>query len=460
MKLTVLGGGGVRTPFLMKSLALGANHAGLTQLTLMDESETKLQKCGRIARHIAKLCNPGLDVVLTTDAETALTDADYIITTIRGGGDDSRVFDERACIAQGVLGQETTGAGGFAMALRSVPVLSRYCEMAKRLSAPNAVIFNFTNPSGLVTQAMRAQGFGTVYGICDAPSGFFRQLHGLFGYKGTFTGRAYGLNHLSWFDGFTLDGADVTRELLNNPRLYTETEMHLFDPELIRLGGDRLPNEYLFFYYYPERTKAAIAGAAQTRGEIVAQVGRDMDAALSRIDMDKDMDAAFQCFMHYYNIRENSYFSVESGRQRPTRAATLSLREYLAQPDAGGYSAVALNYIRHAHSETPARMVLSLPNCGAIDGLMDNDVVEVSCTIGTGGPVPDRIGAIPPMQMSLIRQVKLYENLAVEAILERSRSKAVKALLSHPLVASYPAAVSLTDAFLAQYAAFTGEWRP
>ena len=181
MKLTVLGGGGVRSPFLTKSIALGAEAAGITEVVLMDNNAEKLHKYGKIAKLVGERCNPALHFILTTDAEEALRDADYIITTIRGDADEGRVFDERTALSHGVLGQETTGAGGFAMALRSIPILTGYCELARRVAKPNVLIFNFTNPSGLVTQALRTQGYDMVYGVCDAPSGFHKQLAALLG---------------------------------------------------------------------------------------------------------------------------------------------------------------------------------------------------------------------------------------------------------------------------------------
>lgn len=267
MKLTVLGGGGVRSPFLTKSIALGAEAAGITEVVLMDNNAEKLHKYGKIAKLVGERCNPALHFILTTDAEEALRDADYIITTIRGDADEGRVFDERTALSHGVLGQETTGAGGFAMALRSIPILTGYCELARRVAKPNVLIFNFTNPSGLVTQALRTQGYDMVYGVCDAPSGFHKQLAALLGVeRERFTMRCWGLNHLSWFDSFRVDGEDVTGKILAAPRLYQATEMKHFDPELVRLSGNLLPNEYLYFYYYSNRAVQSILSSSKTRG--------------------------------------------------------------------------------------------------------------------------------------------------------------------------------------------------
>ena len=215
MKLAVLGGGGVRSPFLAKSIALGASDTGITETVFMDIDEEKLNIYGKIAKRISEKINPDLAFSLTTDAAEALKDADFVITTIRAEGDRGRVFDERTALNEGVLGQETTGAGGFAMALRSIHTLIEYCELAKRLSKKDAPIFNFTNPSGLVTQALRTMGYDNVYGVCDAPSGFLRQVREMMGER-DITMECFGLNHLSWFTDFKVNGKDVTDEIINH----------------------------------------------------------------------------------------------------------------------------------------------------------------------------------------------------------------------------------------------------
>ena len=170
MKLTVIGGGGVRSMFLAKSIAQRAHDLHITELVFMDCDADKLRIYGGLARHVARLLDPALKFTLTTDADEAVRDADYIITTIRVGGDHTRVRDERIALDLGILGQETTGAAGLSFAMRSVPALADYCERIKRLSKPTVKVFNFTNPAGVVSQALRDMGYDFTYGICDAPS--------------------------------------------------------------------------------------------------------------------------------------------------------------------------------------------------------------------------------------------------------------------------------------------------
>ena len=146
--------------------------------------------------------------------------------------------------------------------------MKEYCEKAKKLSKPNAPIFNFTNPSGLVTQAMHSYGYDNVYGVCDAPSGFIRQLKDISD-NDNLSVKCFGLNHLSWFYDFKIDGKDVTDEILSNKKLYTDTEMRLFDKELISMCENFLPNEYLYFYYYREKAIESVLSSKKTRGEDV-----------------------------------------------------------------------------------------------------------------------------------------------------------------------------------------------
>ena len=173
MKLAVIGGGGVRSMFLAKSIAQRAKDLHITELVFMDNDPEKLRIYGGMAAQVSRRLNPELNFRLTGEAEDAVRDADYIITTIRVGGDGMRVKDERIALSRGVLGQETTGAAGFSFAMRSVPALAEYCELAKKAAHPNVKIFNFTNPAGVVSQALRDMGYDFTYAVYDA---FLEQL--------------------------------------------------------------------------------------------------------------------------------------------------------------------------------------------------------------------------------------------------------------------------------------------
>ena len=460
MKITVLGGGGVRSPFLAKSLVSNAERVGITEIVFMDSNEEKLNIYGKIAKKIAESINPDIKFWLTSDPIEAIKDTNFVVTTIRVGEDAARVLDERVALRNGVLGQETTGAGGFAMALRSIPKILEYCELIKQHAAKDALLFNFTNPSGIVTQAIHVSGFKNVYGICDAPSEFIKQIASLLEVPlEELSAECFGLNHLSWFRNVKVNGQDVMEKLLAHKDLYTETEMKFFEPELVRISENLLLNEYLYYFYYRERAEKAIMSSDQTRGETILDINKKMTKELKKLDIDKDFDKAFEVYLENYMMRENTYMQIESKKEKTHKWKKESLSEYLAKPDSGGYAGVALDIIQAFQEGKKKEMVVSVPNNGAIDFLEDDDVVEITCRFENNKINPIKLENIPKMQRNLIQSIKLYERLTVEASLEKNREKAVKALTVHPLVNSYSLAKKLVDEYLEAHKEFVGEWK-
>lgn len=455
MKLCVIGGAGARSAFLTKSLVKSAREIRVDHIVLLDNNEEHLRTYGQISKELARRMEPSLTFDITSDARGALTGADYIITTIRAGGDAGRLFDEKTCLAHGVLGQETTGAGGFAMAIRSVPTLVYYCTLAREVSNPGHLIFNFTNPSGIITQALRSCGFANVYGICDAPSGFIKQLEEILNVPyGALDIECYGLNHLSWFRNAKLDGRDVQEELLNNPRTYQHSEMRLFTREMARLSGECMLNEYLYFYYRREKSLSMVQKAEHPRGEMIYLINRELETQLAQMELPRDFEKAFNLYMNAYGKRENAYFSVESGARREKVWNPPTVEEFLAEPDEGGYAAVALRFIRAITDGEDCRMVLSVPNEGAIDGLEDDDVVEITCDIHSDGAHPIHIGVIDEFQLQQIKRLKYFERCTIQAILHDDRDSAVKGLALHPLVNDFELAETLSGIFFKEYASF------
>ena len=454
MKLTVIGGGGVRSMFLAKSIAQKAKPLGIDELCFMDNDAKKLGIYGTMAKVVAGLNCPELRFSLTTDAEEAVRDADYVITTIRVGGDDMRVRDERIALDRGVLGQETTGAAGLSFAMRSVDALVGYCDLVRSAAKPNCKVFNFTNPAGVVSQTLRDLGYDFTYGICDAPSGMLRSFEKLYDVpEGAAKGELYGLNHLSYFKSITIGGRDLLDELIENDRAYAETDLRYFEKRLLR-ERHAILNEYLYYFYYREKAVENILRAPQTRGEQIAEINRRMTDELSSIDIETEFDKALAVFEHWYGERENNYMAAESGVKRQTKWHFDPLGK-----DDGGYAGVALNFIRIARGGTRDSMILCVPNSGAIDGLLDSDVVEITCDIVDGEAIPHRFGKVDEQNLELIRRGKVYERLSSEAIRKKSRTKAIEALTLHPLVASYSLATELVDAYIEHNKAYTGEWK-
>ncbi len=454
MKLAVIGGGGVRSMFLAKSIVQKADSLGINELVFMDINEKKLGIYGKMAKTVAERINPDVSFSLTNDAVEAVKDADYVITTIRVGEDDMRVRDERIALSKGVLGQETTGAAGFSFAMRSVGALAEYCELIKKYSKPGCKVFNFTNPAGVVSQTLRDMGYDFTYGICDAPSGMLRTFEKLYGAKeGSAKGEVYGLNHLSYFKSIKIDGKEVLYDIINNEKAYTDTDLRYFDKSLL-LERNAVLNEYLYYFYYREKAVANILNAPQTRGEQIAEINKKMTAELEQIDIEKDFDKALSIFEHWYGERENNYMAAESGVRRQTK-----WHFDIFEKDDGGYAGVALDFIRISQSGETGSMILCVPNNGAISGLEDGDVVEITCDIKDGEAYPHYFGEVDEQNLELIRRVKIYERLASAAIREKSRTKAVEALTLHPLVASYSLANELVDAYLEHNKDYTEGWK-
>ncbi|WP_295297159.1 hypothetical protein [uncultured Brachyspira sp.] len=462
MKLTVLGGGGVRSPFLAKSLALQVNKIGVTSVVFMDNNNKKLQIYGNLSKEIFEKLNDKVKFSITSDPIEALKDADYIITTIRVGEEEGRVKDERVALKNGVLGQETTGPGGFSFSIRSIPVILDYCKMIEKYSSKDAILFNFTNPSGLVTQAIQKSGFSKkFFGICDAPSELIREICHIIGEKEENVKiDCFGLNHLSWFRNIQVNGKDITKSIIENPKIYKETEMRYFDVDLVHLSDDMLLNEYLYFYYYREKAVQAIVDSGKTRGEQILEINNKMYNALKDIDIHNDLDKAFEIYFSYLIERESSYMARESGVEKSNKREVIPLSEFLKLPDSGGYAGVAIDILEAASNNHNKRVVVSVKNNGALEFLDYNDVVEISCTIDeNGNAVPIKMNNIPKMQENLIKDVKLYENLTVEAIFEKSIQKAIKALTVHPLVNSYSIAKSIVFDYIEVHKEYFKDWK-
>lgn len=454
IKISVIGGGGVRSMFLAKSIAQKAKALGIDELCFMDNNETKLNIYGKMAKHVAFLLCPELKFTLTTDAVQAVKDCQYVITTIRVGEDDMRCKDERIALDLGVLGQETTGAAGLSFAMRSVPALAQYCELIKKYSKPDVKVFNFTNPAGVVSQTLRDMGYDFTFGICDAPSGMLRSFAMLYGKtQNDISGEIYGLNHLSYFKSITLCGKEIMDELIENDEAYKETDMRYFDKQLLRDRGSIL-NEYLYYFYYREKAVENILKAPQTRGEQIAEINKNMTEELSKMDIDGDFDACLEVFNKWYGMRESNYMASETGVKR-----TNTWRFDIYGEDEGGYAGVALKYIENAQSGKTGTMIMCIPNEGAIEGLLDSDVVEITCDVNAESCTAHKMGKVDEQNLELIRRVKIYERLSSKAIREKSKKAAIEALTLHPLVNSYSLALKLVESYIEHNKEYIHGWK-
>ena len=454
MKLTVIGGGGVRSMFLAKSLARKATSLGITELCFMDNNPKKLSIYGEMARKVASIIEPNLKFSLTTDAVEAVTDADYVITTIRVGEDDMRVKDERIALDHGVIGQETTGVAGFSFAMRSIPALIEYCELIKKYSKPSVKVFNFTNPAGIVSQALREAGYHFTFGICDAPSGMLAQFKKIYGKEdSTIEGEISGLNHCSFFTSIKLDGEEIIPKIINDPRAYVDTDIRYFEKDLLLEKG-YVPNEYLYYYFYADNALKNIQSSTETRGELIARVNRNMTAELSKIDVSKDFGKALEIYEKWYGVRDGSYMANETGIKRNYE---WKFDIYGGGDD--GYAGVAIRYIEIVNEDKVEDMVLCVPNGDAIPYLDLSDVVEVTATVSKRGVVPHRFGYLGAYEVDLLQRVKEYERLGARAILNRDRALALKALSIHPLMVVEGAENNILEAYIAHNKEYCEGWK-
>jgi 6-phospho-beta-glucosidase len=443
VKLTLIGGGGVRAPEFVRGALAFADTLDLHELWLMDIDSARL---GTMASLCAELAHGSrVRILQTTDLDAALRGADVIITTIRVGGERGRVLDERIALKHGVLGQETTGAGGFAMALRSIPAILHVGERAAEL-APDAWLFNFTNPAGLVAQALHDAGHERSVGICDSANSAQHDIAAWLGVpSGAVVTEVYGLNHLSWARSAYHNGVDVLPRALADDAFLAQTHLRLFDPAFVRRKGTYL-NEYLFYWYSRDVALARILAEPETRGEEIAALSRDLFAQLAGL-----APAEALATVDAYHARRSSTYLASGNASLITHSSSF--------PTISGYAGVALQTLAALRGSDRFRIALNVPNGMALAALDATDVVEVSCTVANGSITPHIIhDSLPEDDALLMQTVKRYERLTVEAVARRDRALAIDALLAHPLVGSYPLAKALVSEYVEAHAEWVGKW--
>lgn len=448
MKLVILGGGGFRVPLVHGALLRDSAQRRVTEVVLHDTDATRLAVMRQVLAAQADALAGGRDtsstspeppaVTATTDVDRALDGADFVFSAMRVGGLEGRTADERIALDLGLLGQETTGPGGVGYGLRTVPVALDVAERVRR-HAPDAWVINFTNPAGLVTQAMQSVLGDRVVGICDSPLGLAKRATGALGRDLADLEIDYaGLNHLGWLTALRLDGRDLLPDLLaDDAALGAIEEGHLFGTEWLRDLGC-LPNEYLYYYYFTRDAIAQIAGAAQTRGEYLVDQQATFYAAVA--------SSPGQAWQRWDAVRRerNATYMQET---RESSDGGDSHERSAADVEGGGYEGVALALMAAIARDEPARLILNVRNAGAVPGLPDDAVVEVPCSVDASGPVPARVSPLTGHALGLVQQVKAVDELVIRAATEQSRSLAVQAFALHPLVDSVTVARELVTAY-------------
>jgi len=402
MRVAVIGGGSSYTPELVKGFLDRVGSLPLRELWLMDISPERLEVVGGFARRMIAARGSPFAVHLTIDQREALRGARYVITQLRVGGMAARRRDEYLGRRHGLIGQETTGVGGMAKAMRTIPVILKVAQDMREL-APGALLVNFTNPAGLVTEALSRYAPGVpAVGVCNVPITARMEILGLLERKGLQVAperaelKTLGLNHLSWHDGFIVDGQDLWPEVLegfiHDLRQQAQPE---WDVRTIEMLG-MIPNDYLRYYYDTEHELAAQQDWPPSRAEEVMQIEADL-------------------------LRQYS---------RPDR---LELPADLMKRGGAYYSTVATQLLNAHANDLGETHVVDVPQCGAVAGWPADWVLEMPCRVDAQGihPLPAR--PLPPACFGLVAQVKSYEILTVEAAVHGDRRTAYLALLSHPL---------------------------
>jgi 6-phospho-beta-glucosidase len=468
MRLLIVGGGGFRVPLIYRALASGPFSGMVSELVLYDVDLSRLAAVTAVLRSMPGPPVP-LPILPTTSLPQALTGTQMVFAAIRPGGTAGRVADEKVAQDLGVLGQETTGAGGISYALRTIPHM---LDLARRMKehCPDAWLINFTNPAGMVTEALLPVLGRRVIGICDSAGGLVHRAARAAGVRlpeGRLDGVGYyGLNHLGWLYRLESGGQDVLPALLSDPAaLQSFEEGRLFpQPFLASLGA--LPNEYLYYYYEQDKARDAMRAMAQTRGESIHSQQRELYPRLAAAD-----SGAFGLWEEARRSREEGYLAEARAKDEHRNEDDLA---------GGGYERVALAAMRALSGSGEAQLILNTRNTvpstasspaprpataapstaeAAIPGLPPDAVVEVPCTVTADGALPLPQQAPPAERLTLLQQVKEVERLTVRAAAEGDRDAAVHAFARHPLVGSEELGAALLAGYEEAFPALGKMWR-
>lgn len=421
LKIAVIGGGSSYTPELIEGFIKRYHELPVKDLYLVDieAGREKLEIVGALAKRMVEKANVPIQVHTTFDRREAIRDADFVTTQLRVGLLEARARDERIPLRYGCIGQETTGAGGFAKALRTIPVILDICRDIEEL-APEAYLLNFTNPAGVVTEAVLKYSNVRSIGLCNLPIGTRMQIAKFMNVDVSKVDiEMVGINHLNWTTKIFVDGIDITGEILHQASGKSGFTMKNvpdfgWSPEFLQSLG-ALPCAYHRYYYMKDKMLEEVTEAAATKGtraEVVKQVEKEL------FELYKDPNLAI----------------------KPPQ---------LEKRGGAYYSEAAVNLISSIYNNKQDIQTVNVRNNGIISCLTDDVSVEVNCVIGAMGAQPVQIQTpITPKIRGLLQVVKAYEELTVEAAVHGDYNAALQALTIHPLVGSVNIAKPLLDDIL------------
>jgi 6-phospho-beta-glucosidase len=419
VKVSVAGGGSTYTPELVEGLVTRADRVPVDELVLLDPDPERLEIVGALADRMLRRVGWSGRLVLTDRRDEALEGAHFVIVQLRVGGQTARLSDETVPGRFGFIGQETTGAGGFAKALRTVPIVLELAEETARRGAPGAWFVDFTNPTGLVTQALLDDGHRAV-GLCNVAISLQRRLAERFAVDPeSVTLDHVGLNHLTWERSVIVDGDDRIADILEDPGSYPGADE--FPPELVRMLR-AIPSPYLHYYYFPS--------------EILEH-------------------------QRTHRSRAEEVMEIEAGLLELYRDPALDEKPKLLEERGGAfYSEAAAALVASLHAGTGDVQVVNVRNAGAIPNLPDDDIVEIPARIDREGAHPEPTAPLAPEMLGIVQHAKSYEHLAIEAATTGDRTTALKALIANPLVGDYAGAAPLLEALLEANGPFLPRFSP
>lgn len=414
LKIAVIGAGSTYTPELIEGFILRRGSLNVEAIYLMDIDKKKMEIVGALTERILRKNSMQCRVMMTESLEEAIQGAHYVLSQVRVGKLDARIRDEKIPLKYDMLGQETTGAGGFMKALRTIPVIMDIAGTMERL-APDAWLINFANPSGLVAEAVLNNTNVKMVGLCNCPTSMIKDARAMVpGSINEFDYDYVGLNHLSWITGVYADGRNVLPELIENGLEITTMkniqEMELQKPLLKASGG--IPSTYLNYYYFRAAQIKHCKEAEKTRGEVC----KELEEKLLELYQDVSLT------------------------DKPA---------LLEQRGGAYYSTAAVSLIDALENDKNEYHVVNVKNKGALPFMDKDDVVEVKCLVNKDGIFPVEIKNFNnSMVIGLMKAVKAYEKLAVKAGLRGDYDAALSALLVHPLIGDYNKAKPMLDEML------------
>jgi 6-phospho-beta-glucosidase len=425
MKIAVIGAGSSRLPLMLASLA----SAKPDEIALYDIKFERIRRLLPVALFFLREASLDVRVRICENPEDAIRDSSFIILTARPGFEEARAKDERICLWIGVLPQETTGACGFSFALRSVPVAIEYAKLVLRF-AKDSRLFVFMNPAGLITQAICEVTGLDALGICDSADVAIKAIarkNAVSVDECDFIVR--GLNHLSWTYSVSWKGKDLLQDALKD-RSFLASSFPWLSPEAIQ-RLQRIPNEYLRYFYLHESELKKIRDRGMTRGEQILRWNKAMFDDVESLVGSGQEALAFERYLRYIEER--------NGVTNPNGSA---MERFLTQ--VGGYAEVVSTLIRP--SQKQKKVVLNARAGEAIEGLLPSDVVECEGIWQDNSFIPPKPLRLPDEDANLVFRIKEYERLTIKAALTGKREVAIKALSSHPLIQTFDLAERLLGA--------------